>query len=126
MRKAQVATRLLARREHCNPSGDVGGWFLMSEADVVGSILATRLVCGRVVTRAVKTFEFIRPSYEGNILSFYTWIEKLGNTSVTIKVEIYAEDIIKKTEHHVATASIVYVSVDEDGKPKHISTVGTF
>jgi len=73
-----------------------------------------------VVTRAVNSFEFIKASYLGNVLSFYTEIERVGRTSITIGVRVYALDIDTNKSELISVSSIVFVAVDDDGKPRII------
>ena len=100
-----------------NHSGDVFGGWIMSQVDIAGSILAIRRTGGRVATVAVNSFVFKHPVFIGDLVSFYTEITKIGRTSITIDVAVYAqrgpregnkEICIKVTE-----AVLTYVAVDE-------------
>lgn len=91
-------------------------------ADIAGSVPASRIAKGRVSTVAVTNFLFKKPVFTGDLVSFYAKVVKVGNTSITVEVEVFArrgrisDEVIKVTE-----ATLVYVSIDEDGKPKPIS-----
>jgi len=110
----------MVRPTDINISGDTFGGFIMSQADMAASILSRQATGGRVVTRAVNSFEFLKPSYLGNVLSFYTEIERVGRTSLTIGVKVYALDINTDKSELISVSSIIFVAVDDDGKPRII------
>jgi len=112
--------QVMVRPTDINISGDTFGGFIMLQADIAASILSRQTTRGRVVTRAVDSFEFIKPSYLGNVLSFYTEIERVGKTSITIGVKVYALDIDTNKNELISVASIIFVAVDADGKPRWI------
>nr|WP_132580712.1 hotdog domain-containing protein [Paralcaligenes ureilyticus] len=97
-----------------NVHGDVFGGWIMSQVDIAGSIPAARRAAGRVATIAVNAFTFKQPVFVGDLLSIYADIIKVGTTSVTVAVEVYAErqrlefEIVKVTE-----ATLTYVATDE-------------
>jgi len=112
--------QVMVRPTDINISGDTFGGFIMSQADMAASILSRQATGGRVVTRAVNSFEFIKPSYLGNVLSFYTEIERVGSTSITIGVKVYALDIDTDKSKLISVSSIVFVAVDDGGKTRRI------
>jgi acyl-CoA thioesterase YciA len=97
-----------------NIHGDVFGGWIMAQVDIAGSIPATRRAAGRVATVAVNAFVFKQPVFVGDLLSFYADIIKVGTTSITISVEVYAErqrmelEVVKVTE-----ATLTYVATDD-------------
>ena len=105
-----------------NPSGDIFGGWIMAQVDMAGGIIATQAMNSRVVTIAVTEFLFKQPVFVGDIISCYGKVTKTGKTSITIFIEVCAqregidEECIKVTE-----ATLVYVAVDEHGKPKEYS-----
>ena len=117
--------RIVTMPTDTNHSGDVFGGWIMSHVDIAGSLLAIRRTGGRVVTVAVDSFVFRHPVFVGDVVSFYTEITKIGNTSITIDVAVYAqrgpregneEICIKVTE-----AILTYVAVDEKRRPHTIN-----
>lgn len=114
-----LAVRVLAMPADTNPQGDIFGGWLMSQVDIAGSILAVQRAQGRVATVAVHEFQFIKPVYVGDLVSCYAEFEREGRTSVRVKVEVYSErerdpSSVKK----VASASITYVAVDPESRPR--------
>jgi len=118
---AEPTMRLLARPQDTNFAGDIFGGWIMSQVDIAGSIVAARKAKGRVVTVAVKEFQFHKPVFVGDLISCYATITKLGTTSITVLVEVYAErnpanpECIKVTQ-----ATLTYVAVDANGKPRPV------
>jgi acyl-CoA thioesterase YciA len=91
----------------------------MSHTDIAGSIPAVRYSRGQVVTVAVNQFEFHQPVYVGDVVSFYAEIVRVGRTSITVKVEVYAERNPKNVECiKVTEATLTYVAIDEHRAPR--------
>ena len=108
-----------------NPLGDIFGGWIMSQVDIAGAIVASQVVKSRVVTVAVNEFTFKHPVLVGDVISCYGRVVKTGKTSVTVDVEVCAlrnrfdEKCIKVTE-----ATVIYVAIDENGKPIEILNIG--
>ncbi len=118
-RRASVS--MVAMPRDTNALGDIFGGWLMSHADIAGAILAYRRAGGRVVTVAVKDFVFIAPVFVGDLVSFYADIVRVGKTSVTVDVSIFAQgDWSNEEVRRVATATMVYVHVGEKRRPTPI------
>ena len=109
--------RLVPMVKDTNAAGDVFGGWVMSQVDIAGSIVAVRRAKGRVVTVAVNAFHFVAPAFVNDLVSFYAQVVKVGTTSITVDVEVYAErglrspkpgEVVKVTE-----AVLTYVAVDE-------------
>ena len=83
--------RVMPMPSDANVYGDVFGGWIMAQVDIAGSLPATRRANGRVATIAVNSFLFKNPVFVGDLLSFYADIVKVGNTSITVNVEVYAE-----------------------------------
>jgi len=116
--------RVLAMSTDTNANGDIFGGWIMSQVDIAASIVAHRYAGTRVVTVAVNSFQFKKPVYVGDLISCYATVKKVGNTSITLLVEVYAErdrqqvDVVKVTE-----ATLTFVAVDEKGKPQAVRTL---
>ena len=113
--------RLPARPRDTNASGDIFGGWIMSQVDLAGAIVASRRANGRTVTVAVNSFHFHKPVFVGDLISCYARVEKVGHTSITVFVEVYAERYPKRTECvKVTEATLTFVAVDESGKPRPV------
>jgi len=114
--------RVPAMPADLNEGGTVFGGWIMSQVDIAGSIPAAERAAGPVVTRAVDSFEFKKPVYAGDLISCYAHVVTVGRTSITVHVEVYAQHMEKGvvTTGAVTEASLVYVAVDEHGKPRAV------
>ena len=113
--------RVVPMPSDANHSGDIFGGWIMSQVDIAGSIPAAQLAKGRIVTIAVNSFLFKQPVMIGDLVSFYADVVKVGKTSITVDVEVFAQrrslhEIVKVTE-----ATLTYVAVDENRKPRVIN-----
>lgn len=113
--------RVAAMPSDANYTGDIFGGWLMGQVDVAGSIPALHRAKGRVATVAVNSFVFKQPIFVGDVVSFYTKIVKVGTTSITVEVEVYAQrDPAKPVCVKVTEATLTYVAVGEDRKPRPV------
>ncbi len=117
----QPALRVMPMPADANHNGDIFGGWSMAQVDIAGGTVAGRVARGRVATVAVNSFVFKHPVQIGDLLSFYAEVKRIGNTSVTVNVEVYAERrpsdprVVKVTE-----ATLTYVAIDKDGKPRQL------
>jgi len=120
----QPVLRVMPRQADTNSNGDIFGGWIMSQADIAGAIVAARQAKGRIVTVAVNAFQFKKPVFIGDVVSFYAEISKVGRTSVTVAVTVFAErgwnsanrgKCVKVTE-----ALLTYVAIDDERKPRPI------
>ncbi|MEI2678267.1 MAG: acyl-CoA thioesterase [Burkholderiaceae bacterium] len=104
-----------------NMSGGVFGGWIMAQVDIAGAVLPARVSRGRVTTVAVNRFIFKQPVSVGDLLSFYARVDRIGTTSITVHVEVYAERnpsnpyIVKVTD-----ANLTYVAIDSQGRPRPV------
>ena len=111
--------RVVAMLSDANSTGDMFGGWIMGQVDIAGSLPATFRAKGRVVTVAVNTFVFKEPMYIGDLVSFYADIVKVGRTSITVDVQVYAQrDPANPVCVKVTEATLTYVAVGEDRKPR--------
>ncbi|HEY5993967.1 MAG TPA: acyl-CoA thioesterase [Gallionellaceae bacterium] len=115
----EPTTRVVAMPSDANYTGDIFGGWLMGQVDVAGSIPALHRAQGRVATVAVNSFVFKQPIFVGDLVSFYTRIVKVGTTSITVDVEVYAQrDPAKPHCVKVTEATLTYVAVGDDRRPR--------
>ncbi|WP_236589837.1 acyl-CoA thioesterase [Ramlibacter aurantiacus] len=102
-----------------NANGDIFGGWVMAQVDLAGSVIPARLAQGRMATVAVNQFIFKHPVRVGDILSFYAGVTRIGRTSVTVQVEVYAERFGSQGRYiRVTEASLTYVAIDDRGLPR--------
>ena len=116
--------RLVPMPSDANYTGDIFGGWIMSQVDVAGSIPAISLAQGRVATIAVNSFVFKQPVFIGDLVSFYAEVVRVGKTSITVDVEVYARrrtlhEVVKVTE-----ATLTYVAVDDQRRPRPVMAAG--
>ena len=118
----QPVLRIVPMPADTNAHGTIFGGWVMSQVDVAGSIPAWQRAQGPVVTVAVNSFVFREPVFVGDIVSFYARVLKVGRTSITVDVEVFAQrgrrgaaEAVKVTE-----AQLTYVAVDEKRQPRPV------
>lgn len=115
--KVEPVLILTPQLNDANPSGDVFGGWLLSQLDIAGCIAATKKVKKKLATVAVKDMHFIQPIFVHDVVSLFAEIEKIGHTSITIKLDVYADRAWGKGKKniHVAEARFVYVAIKKPG-----------
>lgn len=116
-----LAVRVVAMPENTNAAGDIFGGWLLSQVDLAGSTLAVKVAMGRVATVAINHFRFIKPVYVGDLVSCWASVERVGNTSITVRIEVDAERM--RDSHQcirVAEAAFTYVALDTEGRPRPV------
>ena len=119
---AELVLKVIPMPADCNQSGDIFGGWVMAQVDLAGPVLPARYVNGRIATVAVNEFIFKQPVKVGDILSFFSSVTRIGNTSITVKVEVFAERFsMQGTYLKVTEANLTYVAIDAHGKPRTIT-----
>ncbi|MDO9435072.1 acyl-CoA thioesterase [Hydrogenophaga sp.] len=104
-----------------NANGDIFGGWVMAQVDLAGAVLPARITRGRQATVAVNQFIFKQPVRVGDILSFFSQVTRVGRTSVTVQVEVFAERFSEQGQYvKVTEASLTYVAIDMEGRPRPI------
>jgi acyl-CoA thioesterase YciA len=115
----ELVMRVIPMPADANANGDIFGGWIMAQLDLAGAVLPARIARGRIATVAVNEVLFKQPVSVGDLLSFYAQVTRVGTTSVTVRVEVYAErnpahpQVVKVTE-----AQVTYVAIDASGRPR--------
>lgn len=117
----EVVLRVVPMPSDVNSTGDIFGGWIMAQVDIAGSIPAFRLAQGRVATVAVNSFVFKQPVLVGDLVSFYAEVARVGRTSVTVNVEVFAERGIPQRAVKVTEATLTYVAMDESRRPRPVN-----
>ena len=118
----QLVLRVMPMPADANGNGDIFGGWIMAQVDLAGAVPAIRVAKGRVATIAVNSFVFKQPVFVGDIVSLYAEVVRVGRTSITVSVEVYAQHRgnpdsgVKVTE-----AVLTYVAVDHNRQPRVVS-----
>jgi acyl-CoA thioesterase YciA len=113
--------RLMPMPSDVNPAGDIFGGWIMAQVDIAGGLAAIRRARGRVATVSVNSFVFRQPVSVGDVVSLFAEVVKVGRTSITVAVEVYAERhpadpiTVKVTE-----AVLTYVALDTQGLKREV------
>ncbi len=118
----ELVLKVIPMPADTNANGDIFGGWVMAQVDLAGSVIPARHTRGRMATVAVNEFVFKQPVRLGDILSFYSSLTRVGRTSVTVKVEVFAERIRAQGEYvKVTEATLIYVAIDDSGRPRPIN-----
>lgn len=118
----ELVLKVIPMPADTNTNGDIFGGWVMAQVDLAGSVIPARHTRGRMATVAVNEFQFKQPVRLGDILSFYASLTRVGRTSVTVKVEVFAERIRDQGEYlKVTEATLTYVAIDDSGRPRAIA-----
>ena len=115
----ELVLKVIPLPSDTNGNGDIFGGWVMSQVDLAGSVLCARVAQGRIATVAVNEFIFKQPVRVGDLLSFYSSVLRIGRTSITVQVEVFAERIRAQGQYvKVTEARLTYVAIDDDGRPR--------
>ena len=115
----ELVLKVIPMPADCNVNGDIFGGWVMAQVDMAGAVIPARYTRGRMATVAVNEFVFKQPVRVGDILSFFSKVSRVGRTSVTVKVEVFAERMVEQGRYiKVTEALLTYVAIDSDGRPR--------
>ncbi|HMJ06807.1 MAG TPA: acyl-CoA thioesterase [Chthoniobacterales bacterium] len=115
--QGELVIQTIAMPADTNPNGDIFGGWLMAQMDLGSGILAAKTAKARVVTVAMEGMSFLEPVRVGDTVACYAWVERIGRTSMTIPVEVWARRYMGDRQSRVTRGVFTYVAVDEAGKP---------
>jgi acyl-CoA thioesterase YciA len=117
----ELVLRTLAMPADTNAAGDIFGGWVMAQMDLACGIRAAERAKGRVVTVAVEKMVFAKPMKIGDTLSIYADITRVGRTSMTLRLEAWAQRYLSDVMEMVTDADFVMVALDPTGKPTRIA-----
>lgn len=124
--QGELILRTMAMPADTNPNGDIFGGWIMSQMDIAGGILAKERAKGRVVTVAVNSMKFLQPVKVGNVVCCYGALVSVGNTSITLNLEVWVKPVLdNKTNDNdrrfkVTEAQFTYVAIDDEGRKRKV------
>ena len=117
----ELVMKVIPMPADTNANGDIFGGWVMAQVDLAGSVLPARHIRGRMATVAVNEFLFKQPVRVGDLLSFYSEVVRIGRTSITVRVEVFAERHRYQGQYvKVTDATVTYVAIDEQGRPREL------
>lgn len=114
------AIRTLAMPADTNANGDIFGGWLMAQMDLAGAIVAVPVARGRIATVGVEAMTFHKPVHVGDVVSFYGKVERVGRTSIRVKIQAWARRDRLDVEEPVTEGIYTYVAIDDDRKPREV------
>ena len=120
----ELLLRTLAMPADTNANGDIFGGWIMSQMDIGGGILAKETANGRIVTVAVDSMTFLHPVKVGDVVCCYGKVTRIGNTSMTIRLEVWVKPVIRDADadrYCVTEGTFTYVAIDNDGRPRKVT-----
>ena len=106
----ELVLKVIPMPRDCNQNGDIFGGWVMAQVDLAGAVIPARYAGGRMATVAVNEFIFKQPVRVGDILSFYSKLVRIGHTSITVKVEVYAENFRAQGKYtKVTELSLIHI-----------------
>lgn len=103
-----------------NANGHIFGGWVLSQMDIAAGIVASRRANGSVATVAIDKMEFIEPIHLRDLISVYAEIERVGRTSMAIRIEVVATRDRGRTEKKVTEAIFTFVAIDEEARPRPV------
>jgi uncharacterized protein (TIGR00369 family) len=114
---SQVLMSLQMNPADANLAGDVHGGTIMKLVDTAAGICAVRHCRTRVVTVTMDSMSFLHPVHVGDVVSLYASVNDVGHTSLEVGVKVEAENVRTGAKLHTSSAYLVFVALDENGKP---------
>ena len=126
-KKRNPVIRTSPRYSDLNMNGNIFGGWILSQMDIAGGITAAREARGIVATVAIEGMKFLRPVHVGDLVSCYAEIEKIGTTSICVKIEVTAIRASERNaevmrEVKVTEGSFIFVALDENDRPRPIKS----
>ncbi len=120
MPKGELTIQTLAMPMNTNANGDIFGGWIVSQMDLAVGILAKKISKGRIVTVAIHSMTFLKPVHVGDVISCYVDLLKIGTTSMTVGVEVWAMPADQHEHYQVTEGEFVAVAIDEHGQPRQV------
>ena len=118
--KEYILTKTVAMPADTNTNGDIFGGWSLSQMDVAGGILASKVANGRVATVAIEGMKFLSPVKVGDTVSCYGKVERVGKTSIIILLRVTTESWKNNNQKEVTNGKFIYVAIDSKGKPREL------
>ncbi len=118
--KPRVTLRTIPMPSDLNVNGNIFGGWILAQMDLAGADVASCRASGNVATVAIKGMTFHCPIEVGDVISIYCDIIKVGRSSITVEMDVFAERGIKREKHKVTEGTYIYVAIDAEGRPRPV------
>jgi acyl-CoA thioesterase YciA len=116
----EAILRVVPRPGDINANGHIFGGWVLSQMDIAAGIVAAREAEGSVATVAIQSMEFIQPILLHDIVAVYAWVERIGRTSIKIRIEVFASRNRGREEVKVTEGLFTFVALDENHRPRPV------
>jgi acyl-CoA thioesterase YciA len=103
-----------------NANGHIFGGWVLSQMDIAAGIVASRRSNGPVATVAIEAMEFIAPIHLRDVISVYADVERVGRTSMAVRIEVIAQRDLGATEVKVTEGVFTFVALDAEHRPRPV------
>ncbi len=115
-----LSVRTIASPKDTNPTGDISAGWLVSQMDMAANSMASNTSQGRVTSVSIETLHFHKPVFVGDEVSIYTEVQRIGHSSMHVKVEVSVRRGFSEENINVTEGVFVYVAIDKDYNPRAI------
>jgi acyl-CoA thioesterase YciA len=112
--------RVIPGPSDINANGHIFGGWVLSQMDIAAGIVASRRARGPVATVAIEAMKFIAPIHLRDLISVYAEVERVGRTSMGVRIEVVAERDFGATEVKVTEGLFTFVALDSNHQPRAI------
>lgn len=119
----EICARTFAMPSDANANGDIFGGWLLAQMDLAAAVVAARTAKGRITTVALDAMKFLAPVNVGDLVTAFGKIERIGTTSMAIKITVVAERSGLEGAIKVTEGVFTYVAIDETGRPRPVSVI---
>lgn len=103
-----------------NANGHIFGGWVLSQMDIAAGIVASRRANGAVATVAIDKMEFIAPIHLRDLISVYADVERVGRTSMAIRIEVIATRDRGQSDVKVTEGVFTFVAIDDEARPRAV------
>ncbi len=118
--RGEAILRVVPRPGDINANGHIFGGWVLSQMDIAGGIAASRRAQGPVATVAIESMEFIAPIHLRDVISVYAEVQRVGRTSMGVRIEVIASRDRGATEVKVTEGLFTFVALDDDHHPRAV------
>jgi acyl-CoA thioesterase YciA len=112
--------RVIPGPSDINANGHIFGGWVLSQMDIAAGIVASRRAKGPVATIAIEAMKFIEPIHLRDLISVYAEVERVGRTSMAVRIEVIAQRDFGATEVKVTEGLFTFVALDESHRPRPV------
>jgi len=121
--KREPVLRVVPGPTDINANGHIFGGWVLSQMDIAGGIVASQRANGAVATVAIESMEFIAPIHIRDIISVFAHVERVGRSSMGVRIEVVATRDRGKTDIKVTEGLFTFVALDEQNRPRPVDTI---